>query len=306
MNTPMRSALTLLQILALATPARALAQPAIPPVEEDPLAPAARGEATAEAPAPETGDNDTRGFEAGFVAGQTLYDRGQYLAAARTWTESVLLLPEGPEHRDNRAAVAEYIAEAYSRALSVRAPREQIEEAVAVLDRYVAEVGAAYGPDAPVGPKVTATRKALRERLTPRPAVVESAPEGPQPAPSQPTPPAPKVRALAITGGLGLGLGVGGFALFAASAVQAKGLERRFDEQARGCDLGAPSPECSEIIRAGRAAQTQAIAGAVIGSVGLVTGATLVALAARRRAHSAAFTPRVGPGFAGVGLSGKF
>lgn len=282
-------------MFALAAAPAAAAPPEEPPtavpVETEPL----------DGPA-----SDTRGFEAGFAAGQALFDRGQYLPAARTWAETAALLREGPDDRDNRAALFEYIADAYAQAFTGDVPRPQLEEALAVIDHYIAELAAAYGPDAPVGARVAATRDALRARLAP-PAAPPPAAEGPRPAPpvrDRPTVPA-GARGLAVGGGLGLGLGLAGLALFTAGAAQAKNLERRFDDPSRGCDLAAPGGECGEILRAGRAAQTQAIVGAVVGSVGLVTGAALLAVAHRRRA-TARLAPRVGPGFAGLTLGGRF
>jgi hypothetical protein len=283
----------------------ALAQPApVPPAATDgppldvPVEPDPSGPGT---------PTDLRGFEAGFAAGQALFDRGQFLPAARTWAETAALMTEGPDTRDNRAALFEYIADAYTRALAGDAPPERVREALAVLDRYADDLAGAHGPGTLPGPKVEAARAALRDRLSQKPVVAAPAPEGPRPAPAardQPPAPARPWRGLAVGGGLGIGLGVAGMAVFAVSAVGARSAERRFDDPARACDPAALAGECAEIWRAGRTAQTEAIVGAVIGSVGLVTGAALLAVAHRRR--TTALAPRLAPGFAGLGLSGRF
>ena len=86
-------------------------------------------------------------------------------------------------------------------------------------------------------------------------------------------------------------------------AVRGKALRQRFDDPARGCDRNAPVGECGEIFRAGQGMNSQLIASAVIGAVGLAAGTTLAVLAHRRRIVTA---PNVGPGFAGVVVQGRF
>lgn len=290
-----RPVLAFLSVALAAAPAAA--QPALVPQAEPPT------EVPVE-PDP-AGPSDLRGFEAGFAAGQALFDRGQFFAAARTWAETAALMTEGPDTRDNRAALFEYIADAYTRALAGDAPREHLVEALAVLDRYTDDLTGTYGADTRPPPRVEAARAALRERLSPKPAAPA---EGPKPAPAvRDAPPPPSARpwrGLAVGGGLGLGLGLAGLAVFAVNAAEAHALERRFDDPARACDPAALAGECAEIWRAGRTAQTEAIVGAVIGSVALATGAALVAVAHRRR--TTALAPRLAPGFAGLGLSGRF
>jgi hypothetical protein len=283
---------------------------ASPPVSaQSPTSAATPADAPAEATpgaTPGTTHEALRAFEGGFDAGQALLERGQPLAAARTWVETVTLLTEGPEHRDNRAAVFEYIAEAYDRALSGPVPRVRLEEALAALDGYVDTVQATYGTDAPIGPQVTAVRTTVRKRL----AAMDQAtpPAAAKPVVASNTAPKPKVEAgswggLAAGGGAALGVGVSGLGLMIAGAVRGKALAQRFDDPARGCDRNAPTGECGEIFSAGRAMNTQLIIGAVIGAAGLIAGTTLVTLAHRRRVKA---TPNVGRGFAGLVLQGNF
>jgi len=68
-------------------------------------------------------------------------------------------------------------------------------------------------------------------------------------------------------------------------------------------NLAAPTGECGEIFRAGQWMNSQLIAGAVIGAVGLAAGTTLAVLAHRRRTT---LTPSVGRDFAGVVVQGRF
>ena len=158
--------------LTLATPTAAVASAQTPTVAATPEATAAETPADSrefvgpEVSEPTSSAAALRAFEGGFDAGQALLERGEPLAAARTWVETVALLPEGPEHRDNRAAVFGYIAEAYERALAGAAPRARLEEALAALDRYADTVKATHGADAPLPERVVTVRAELRARLS--------------------------------------------------------------------------------------------------------------------------------------------
>jgi hypothetical protein len=318
MNRRFRTGATLLVVTLAAPPAYAQAptsepspaQPTTQPTTATPTTPDPEGRdfAGPEVAAPPSTHDALRAFEGGFEAGQALLERGAPLAAARTWVETAALLPESAEHRDNRAAVFNYVAEAYERALAGAAPRARLEEALAAFDAYVDGVHATYGADAEVVPRVIAVRAAFRARLA---EMNRTTP----PTAKQPLAPAPapiiakKLETrpwggLAAGGGAALGIGVGGLAMMAVGAVRGEALDRRFDDPARNCDRNAPTGECGEIFAAGKAMNTQMIVGAVIGAAGVVAGTTLVALAAHRRRTRV--SPSVGPGFAGLVLRGQF
>ncbi|MCY1059653.1 hypothetical protein [Nannocystis sp. SCPEA4] len=93
------------------------------------------------APAPA---GDLVKFDAGFREGQAQFNRGEYLAAARTWTAAVARLRESPDNKDNRAAVYTYIAEAYRKTVLGGAGIDIVREALAVLDGYAESHAAAY------------------------------------------------------------------------------------------------------------------------------------------------------------------
>ena len=108
----------------------------------------------AEPPAPPPPPTPAARFEAGFVAGQTQYEAGAYLEAARTWVEAASRLPEVTANRENRDAIFGYIADAYMRGLPAKDRAVVLREAVDVLDGYCDGFRRAYGAETPINPKV--------------------------------------------------------------------------------------------------------------------------------------------------------
>lgn len=254
--------------------------------------------------APKTGP-EVAAFEAGFQAGQAQYDAGEFLAAARTWKQAAAELPQAPEHRANRAAIHDYMAEAYEKSLEAAADEAVVREAVATLEAYEAGFRAAF-PGEAVSPKLAAALERLRGQLR---AIEEAAKQQePEPAPA-PKPAEPKVepprgkpwRGLAAGGGVALAGGAAMLGLFAFGYSRTSRLEDEIEDPALGCRADMLSGECGDLQDRGKSANAMAVAGLVLGPALLGAGvAMLVVAAKRKKTATQALAPRLGRGFAGV------
>lgn len=254
---------------------------------------------------------DLAAFDAGFRDGQEQFNRKEFLTAARTWTRAAELLPESEEHRDNRRAIYEYIADAYEKAV-VAGDEATVREGLTVLDAYATRFTATYAGEA-VPERVAQVRAAFR-------AVVDAAdaekaradtpalePERPVPPPAKPsTAPAKPWKPLAIGGGVAVGGGVAMLALFAAGAARAKSAEARFDDPANNCSLDQLAGECATIDSQGRTANGLAIAGLVAAPLLIGAGVAMLVIAKRRKAGPPAIAPLFGRSTAGLVVQGRF
>lgn len=267
------------------------------------------------APASDADRKAQADFEAGFIAGQQQFDGGQYVEAARTWSKAAANLKESAKHKDNRQAVFEYIAEAWTKGLAGADDVAQLREAVQELDGYCKGFTVAYGTESPVLPKIVAARDALQERLKAAETTSPTNPEGPTDAPSdkqpdvpdEPTGGGPKWKGLAIGGGVALGVGVGLVVVGAVGGAKGQAVEKDFT--AMSCDPAMPSAgTCADLADKGKTMNTLAIAGGVAGGVLVITGAVLLGLGLKRKAavKQQAFAPAFGPGFVGFTLRGSF
>lgn len=253
-------------------------------------------------------------FEAGFDAGQKKFDAGEFVEAARTWTAAAANLRETAANRDNRQAVHEYIADAWSRGLADKQDTALLREAVAALDSYCEGFTIAYGTETPVLPKIVETRDELRRRLKESETATPVTPEGPQESrrEDEERPAAPKMndgprwKGLAIGGGVALGLGVGLVAMGVVGGARGAKLEEDF--VAKGCDIDAPVGECADLERSGETMNALAISGGVVGGVLVVSGAVLLAIGLKRKAAAKrqALVPMLSPSFVGLSLRGSF
>ena len=261
---------------------------------------------------PGTSSQQLAAFEAGFTEGQAMFDRGEYLAAARVWISAASNLSEVTANRDNRVAVYEYVVDAYTRGLAETADAEPLREAVAALDAYCDGFTRAYGTETPLSAKIVSGLEELRRRLQ----VARAKPTAPPPPASEPTAPPPTDEpapsgkpwlGLTIGGGVLLGLGAGAVALAAAGAARGDAFEARFDDPAHACDLGAPTGACAEFYDAGKASNAMGVAGLVAAPLLIGGGVALLVVGLRRKSAARhALTPSLGPGFAGFVLQGRF
>jgi hypothetical protein len=247
---------------------------------------------------------DLAAFDRGFRAGQEELERGEYLVAARSWTRAAGLLPESAEHKENRRAIHEYIAEAYAKAAEAGIDDETAREGLAALDAYAAGFAAAYAQES-LPPLVEQVRTSFRARLeaseraaaeAARAAVVEAPP--PEPAPVRP--PSRPWKGLAIGGGLATAGGAAMVAMFAVNAAWSRSATAAFDDPAKMCDLDALAGECADIDARGRRTNATAIAGLVAAPLLLGAGIAMLVLAKRRKASNTALAPALGPGMAGL------
>jgi len=250
-------------------------------------------------------------FEAGYKDGQAKFDSGQFLEAARAWIAAADNLGEKLSNRDNRLAVYEYVAEAFTSGLQGVEQPEALREAARALDAYCEGFTRAYGTETAISAKITAARDDFKARL----AKVEAAPaalEGPAEDPAAvPEPPVDESRAtskpwkgLVITGGVLTGLGVGAGAFAAAFAVQGRSLEDKFVEQ--GCRT-TPSTDCEGWKSSGEASNARAVRSAISAVPLLAVGVALLVVGLKRRKGSrTAAAPVLAPGFVGLGLQRSF
>ena len=133
----------------------------------------------------------------------------------------------------------------------------------------------------------------------------------PQPSPLAPplAPPADRGRRERLAGGVALGVGVTGLALLITGVM----LDRRANarglalcrEAMTGCTAYGSQLRDIEVL--GRRGDTLIGVGAVVGGLGLVSGAMLLAIGLRRRdAPRVSWSPRISPSSAGLALSGRF
>jgi len=261
-----------------------------------------------------------------FREGQRQYDRGEFLGAARTWTKSAELIPEDAEHKDNRRALYEYIAEAYQKALQNGASAEILREAVQVLTKYSEQYVKAY-PAEPLPARVAQPLDMIRITLSEREG--EKPPE-PQPEPPPEPKPEPKVepeplpepaaqpaekptpppkppkpwKGLVIAGGVNLGLGAAMVAVAGAGIARSNAAEASYDES---CALGDTSPTCSALDSKGSSGNKMQIFGLIAAPVFIAVGAALLAVGMKRKAaQTQTIAPVFSPTMAGVVWQRRF
>jgi len=257
------------------------------------------------------GSGDVAGFEAGFQAGQAQYDAGEFLAAARTWKEAAGKLPQTAEHRVNRAAIHDYMAEAYEKSQAEAADEAVLREALAVLDEYATRYAAAF-PGEAVSPKLAGAQERLRGRLNEieaakrpaveEPSVVEKAPK------VEPVKPKGKPwLGLAVGGGVALAGGAAMLGMFAVGYTRTNKFEDEIEAPELGCQAGMLTGACATLHDQGKSANSVAVAGLVLAPVLLLAGAAMVGVAVKRkRAVSHAFAPQVGRGLVGAHWQWRF
>lgn len=257
---------------------------------------------------------DLAAFDSGFRAGQEQFNQKKYLDAARTWGRAAALLPEAEEHKENRRAIHEYIADAYERAAGDSGYEDIVREGLGLLDAYADDFVAAYPGDS-LPENVTKVRMAFRTRLEQgeqarlrlaKPTAEPEAPQPPPPAPIVERPPPKPWKGLAIGGAVAVGGGAAMLAMFAAGAARAKSATTAFDDPANMCDLADPTGKCADIDGQGRRANAVAVAGLVLAPLLLGSGIAMLVIAKRRKSANTAFAPVFGQGTAGLVWHGRF
>ncbi len=253
---------------------------------------------------------DLVGFDREFRAGQEQFNRKQYREAAKVWLGAADLLPETEEHKENRRAIYEYIAEAYEKAIAGEADEHVMREGLEILDAYAETFAAAYPADS-LPEHVAKTRLDFRTRIDEFEAERRRSQRVAAPPPvaaTRPVPPPSKPwKGLAIGGGVAVAGGAAMLALFAAGLAGAKSSESQFDDPANACDLAQPAGKCVDINSRGKAANGMAVAGLVTAPLLLGTGIALLVLATRRKsANRSAMAPMFSRNMAGLVWQHRF
>jgi hypothetical protein len=259
------------------------------------------------APAGQPTASDLAAFDRGFRAGQDEFNRHNYLEAAKVWTTAAASLPETEEHKDNRRAIYEYIAEAYEKAVELKPDEATLREGLVTLDAYASAFVAAHPADT-LPERVTKARADFRSRLDEIEAERRRREEPPEVAPApapvvapEPVRPPPKPwKGLAIGGGVAVAGGAAMLAMFAVGYTRAKSAQSRFDAPENACDPADPTGMCADINSQGKTANSVAVAGLVAAPLLLGAGIGMLVIATRRKANRTALVPMFGKNIAGV------
>lgn len=255
---------------------------------------------------------DVAAFDRGFRGGQEEFNQQRYLSAARVWTGAAGELPEADEHKENRRAIYEYIAQAYEKAVTGGANDDVVQEGLAVLDAY-ADVYVAAHPTETLPEQITKARLAFRARLGEREATPQSRPAAvavpaavPVTVPEAAAPPAKPWKGLAIGGGVAVAGGAAMLGMFAAGFMGAKAAQSRFDDSANGCTVDNVVGTCAAIQRDGKTANTVAVVGLVAAPLLVGAGIAMLVVGLRRKPPRTALAPMLGPGVAGLVWQQRF
>jgi hypothetical protein len=102
-------------------------------------------------------------FEAGFKEGQAKFDDGEFLAAARAWIAAARNLRETQSNRDNRAAVYEYVVDAFTSGLrGRRAARGAARGGRGPRTPTAKGFTRAYGTETPISAKIIGRARRLQ------------------------------------------------------------------------------------------------------------------------------------------------
>lgn len=252
--------------------------------------------------APDSGP-DLAAVDQGFRQGQDEFNRGDYIVAARTWVKAAGLLPETPEHRENRAGIYEYIADAYTRG-AAEDDAALIREALEILDTYADDYAKTY-PGQEIPAAIGKAQEVLRDRAAALQAARQQSAATPRPPPPSPSPaptPTPEKpwKGLVIGGGVALGASVGMLALFGASLRWVDYYETQFNSPEYTCDPQALTGDCATWFDKGTSRDRAAVAGLVAAPVFLAAGAAMLTIGLRRKAGRHTVAPALGGGTTGA------
>jgi hypothetical protein len=244
---------------------------------------------------PPHASSEAAAIDASFREGQQQFDRGEFVAAARSWARTADTLTEDGDGAAHRAALYGYVADAYDRAQRTGVDRTTLDEGLTVLDAYLARHADAH-PDKTPPDRIVAVRDALRAAVRAAedaakpvraPAAPPAATAPPPRPPADDRPPAgptapPGWRGFAAGGGVALGLGATFSGLAIAGAVQADRSENAYI--LGDCSQSAPIDGCAELTAHGRAGNRLQIAGLVGAPVFVAAGIALIVLAVQHKA----------------------
>ena len=252
------------------------------------------------------------------VKGQASFDAGDYMGAAASWKKILDILPENEINREERENALLISLEAYKQAfrrVSVEsgsvgnAEVEFLREALRLCDAYTKEVARVHGPTA-VSPSVVESRVEIEGML---------ANTNPVEAPPPPiiTPETGGVvlepdvihrgksgTGLIAAGSVSIVVGLAMMPLVIIGSIRHRDADR--NEQTAQ-DMEPPDTDAIEQAKdQRRAANAMIISGSILMGVLTIGGATMLGIGIRRRIRYTAFSPVVGPSYAGFSLQRRF
>ena len=246
-----------------------------------------------------------------YTQGQEAFDAGEYGNAGDKWSEAVRALEENPDNSATRQTIMNLALDAYLRAYRNDEDRVHIDKAKQLLDEYEASLEPAGGA---LTPEIASEKGKIVDILEDL-AEAEAEANKPDPEETKPDPgntdpePLPPIdenpgRPLIITGAVVAGVGVAGLGLMIGGLVGGASAQADWDAAVPG------SAEQDTIGQRGRTMNILAGVGGAVGGVLIGTGVALLAIGLKRNAdarnQNLMLVPSLGPGYAGVGLSGRF
>jgi hypothetical protein len=269
------------------------------------------GAAPGDARAQSVAAPDERAIDARYREASARYVDGQFLTAARLWTAVGEMYPEEAPFKKPRARIYKDVAETYEKVIHNGGSLEIAREALGVLDRYAERFAAAYPGEAP-HQRIAAVREMLRAQVDAADAAERArATAAERERPVAPPPTRPPVtpsrpwRGLMAGGGVLLGGGAALLGVAVGGGVTARGAERYVEDPAHQC-YQPIAGVCAEYDARGHVANRMFVAGLVGAPLLLAAGATMVALAVRRKqAGRAAVTPVLSRSLIGLAWHGR-
>ncbi|WP_146155499.1 hypothetical protein [Enhygromyxa salina] len=243
-----------------------------------------------------------------YTQGQEKFDAGDYGGAADLWAQAVRSLEETESNSATRQTIMNLSLDAYLRAYRADDDRVHIDNAKALLDEYEASLEASGEP---LTSEIASEKGKIEDILAELAAAAEPEPEPePEPGPDPGPDPGPvhvdekPGRGLVIGGAVMIGVGAAGGGLLIGGVVG--GLKAQTDFEA----TEPFTDERDAVRKRGGTMNALAITGAVVAPVFLGAGIALLVVGLKRnrdaRLRNVMLLPEAGPGYAGVGFSGRF
>ncbi|MBL4686993.1 MAG: hypothetical protein JKY37_20525 [Nannocystaceae bacterium] len=247
-------------------------------------------------------DAAVQSAKAKYNEGRAKFETADYSGAIELWTQAYSSVPDNQSAARIKALLIFNIATAHERVYDVTKDLSQLRRARILLVDFAPSLPQLYTDDL----LQTETAR-VNERIADIDTQIKAAEDlarppgerGPQPAPTDPSQDEPSAagRGLVIGGAVTLALGAAGLGIMGAGLAIGSGAN----------DLTDPAQDDidgrGDQFDRGRTGNSLAIAGAVVGGVGVLTGAVLIGLGLTRKRKLAWNT---GPGLVGVGLRGQF
>lgn len=244
--------------------------------------------------------------------GQEKYDTADYVGAVELWSQAYEALPDSPEAAQYRSILVYQLASACREAYELGGEQKYLRKAERLLEQYIESLG----PDEEesrttaqealdevrVKIKEEEAEAAARRSLIAADAEDARASKKPERVDDEPG------KQLLIAGGVSLGVG----AVLLGVMGGGLALGGRYDRDGTEfIDMGGDpaDPMIGEWIDKGTRANTLALATGITGGALAATGVGLIvadSVIRARRKRTARALPAVGPGFAGVAISGRF